>query len=538
MNTKTRIETPLRRALSAHTLPLVAMMLALGCLPGCTGSDSPDITPPRITSGPTIQMDPNGNTPLAGVLSVSTSEPTRIVLDIDYEGDGHTIEFDGFSNDHSLPVLGLHPDETHTIVVMAIDRAGNETTDDTVLMVTTGPLPEDFPELVTEVSSPGEMEPGVTLFAARGFLIILDGTGEVVWYHRVGLPGGPDRDVRRLPNGNLLLLLSFSRIIEIDMLGGLVQTWSSILPGDAEEDSTPVDANAFHHEVFGMENGNLLTLSMEVRDIDHFPTSDSDPLAPTATTPVGGDVVVEFQRDGTIVNKWPLLDMLDPLRIGYDAVFDLNRFFLVFPDIEGVIADWTHGNAVIHDPSDDSIVVSARHQDAVFKFSRLTGELIWILGPHENWDPEGFGDLLLEPTNPGEFFWPYHQHAPVFTPEGNILIFDNGNYRASPFDAKLPADMNFSRAVEYEIDVEDMEITQVWSYGQFAEATIFTPFIGDADYMTATGNVLITFGGIITPMLNARIVEVTHETPAEVVFEVHIVDSIVYRSERLPRLYP
>jgi len=46
---------------------------------------------------------------------------------------------------------------------------------------------------------------------------------------------------------------------------------------------------------------------------------------------------------------------------------------------------------------------------------------------------------------------------------------------------------------------------------------------------------LITFGGIRqgTP----RIIEVTHTTPAEKVFDLSL-DSVVSRSERLPSLYP
>jgi len=73
-----------------------------------------------------------------------------------------------------------------------------------------------------------------------------------------------------------------------------------------------------------------------------------------------------------------------------------------------------------------------------------------------------------------------------------------------------------------------------------------------------TGNVLITFGAIRTdengmPTENVgnskgavRLIEVTHTSPAEKVFELSIVDPSpdidfgwqTYRSERLPSLYP
>jgi len=195
--------------------------------------------------------------------------------------------------------------------------------------------------------------------------------------------------------------------------------------------------------------------------------------------------------------------------------------------------DWAHANAVIHDPSDDSLIVSLRHQDAVIKISRQTGELIWILGPHENWDPVEFGKYLLTPIVDELFFFQYHQHAPMITQDGNLLIFDNGNFRASPFDPVLPDEENFSRAIVYSIDETTYEVDIVWEHGQFADEILYTSFVGDADELPLTKNVLIAFGGIQP----ARLIEVTHTTPSEVVFDLSITSNFTYRSERLSSLY-
>jgi len=139
-----------------------------------------------------------------------------------------------------------------------------------------------------------------------------------------------------------------------------------------------------------------------------------------------------------------MLDILDPFRINYSSLLVLYDGF--FESVFGEqleTRDWSHGNAVVHDPADDSIVVSLRHQDAVVKFSRQTGELKWILGPHENWDMEQFGEFLLTPLSEDEFFFQYHQHAPDITDEGTILIYDNGNNRASPFDLTLSENFTY-----------------------------------------------------------------------------------------------
>jgi hypothetical protein len=170
--------------------------------------------------------------------------------------------------------------------------------------------------------------------------------------------------------------------------------------------------------------------------------------------------------------------------------------------------------------------------------------------------PSGWGQrwrpYLLDPV--GEGLYPFHQHAATLTPQRTLLMFDNGKYRALPYAPKMPAEESFSRAVEFAIDEQAMEFREVWSYGGRPGEIFFTPFLGEADWLPVRGHVLITDGGrvrtpdgrpAVHPAMGqkwARVLEVTHETPADVVFEVVIDDPsrgwTVYRSERLPSLYP
>ena len=136
----------------------------------------------------------------------------------------------------------------------------------------------------------------------------------------------------------------------------------------------------------------------------------------------------------------------------------------------------------------------------------------------------------------------------MVTSQGTILLFDNGNNRASPFDEPIRPSDNFSRAVEYAINESTMEVTEVWEYGEFTDEPLFAGFLGDADMLPLTGNVLVTYGGIRTRQgkLVGRLIEVTHTTPGEKVFDLAIVDPTseaangwnIYRSERLRSLYP
>jgi arylsulfate sulfotransferase len=191
------------------------------------------------------------------------------------------------------------------------------------------------------------------------------------------------------------------------------------------------------------------------------------------------------------------------------------------------------------------VVVSLRHQDAVIKLDRTTGRLIWILGDPAGWRPP-WSRALLQPE--GNITWPYHQHAPEWTPQHTLLMFDNGNFRHRPFDGK--PDNSYSRAVEFAIDEVRHTVKEVWSYDSDYGVPFFSGALGDADFLPETGNVLITDGFRVTPGQPAdrwgRIIEVTHTKTPQRVFELIVRDRFqpplngwrIYRSERLPTLYP
>ena len=186
------------------------------------------------------------------------------------------------------------------------------------------------------------------------------------------------------------------------------------------------------------------------------------------------------------------------------------------------LRDWSHSNSVEYDPSDDSILVSVRHQDAVVKIDRETGRLVWILGAHDHWQ-EPWSSHLQEPQ--GDLEWQFHQHGVSLTGDGTIVMFDNGNHRASVFQSPMPIRRSYSRAVEFAVDQEAMRVSQVWAFGGKGVGRYFSRFISDAVWLPGTGNVLITDGGrqddesgIASTKGDrrrwARILEVTRTDPA------------------------
>lgn len=487
-----------------------------------------------FTSSPTLTGTTNA--PLAGNLQAATDVPSRISVSVN---DGTTVwthDFLDYGANHSLTLLGFKANRTNVVTVVARDRNQNAVTADQPVTFVTGPLPGDFSKLVLLTNQPARMEPGYTLFrlvnntAGSAYLTMVDNSAEVVWYSGVA----STLDVRQLANGDLFIPLA-TNFVEINMLGNTVNSWN--VPS-----SLVIDA----HDGVPTDHGTILYINDATRVVANFPTSSTDPNAPPQTANVLCNQIIEISAtNSAVLNTWSLIDMLQPTRIDY-LTFTIHSF---------LGWDCEHANAVIEDPRDGSIIVSMRHQDAVIKFTRA-GQLKWILGPHENWNAQ-FQPYLLTPVGT-PFEWNYAQHAPIITPQGTLLVYDDGNFRASPFDASVADSDNHTRAVEYSINEQTMEVSQVWDYGRTNSERIFTDRVGNADWLPQSGNVLVTFGNVdyvngATPSAIApsatmlRIKEVTHDDTPEVVFDMAAFDysntvptyrgTFAYRSHRIPDLY-
>jgi hypothetical protein len=420
-----------------------------------------------------------------------------------------------------------------TVTLWEKSQASTTVTD--VVTFVTAPLPASFPKITLLTANPGSMEPGYTLFrlvvnnAFIGYLTIINNQGEVVWYST----RNSSHDFRQLSDGNFMMGLP-DGFDEVDILGETLQTYPTA-------DGFAADA----HENLPTDRGTILYISELSTNVTNFPSSATNSAAPPLDADVGYDWVVEVSTNsGALVGQWNLFDMLDPRRTSY----------LTF--VEDAFGwDNHHGNALFEDPKDGGIITSLRNQNAVIKFTR-DGQLKWILGTHDNWAAD-FQKYLLTPV--GEpFEWQWGQHAMKVTPQGTLMLYDDGNYRASPFDASVPDAQNYSR-VEYEINEDTMEVRQVWEYGKKSPEVFFTAFAGDVEWLPKTEHVLVDFSAVsyingqhpsaaAPNATEARIQEVTHDANPEVVWDISIFDPTnmstnytgnwVYRARRIADIYP
>jgi hypothetical protein len=511
-----------------------------------------------------IVQDPSGHAPLTALLTFTTDAPATATLVIESAGrETITHTFAGKPGTaHSLMVLGMVSNAKHTVHAELKD-AGGVAAKTQVFDIQTPPLPEEFPPLSVSTARPKRMEPGVTMIplmrwppgaepdAKFGLLVAVNAQGEIVWYYK---PDHQVFDPVALLDGNFAYLSDRNAgvLYEVDMLGQVVRQWhSSGIPKEVPATSIPIAADTFHHTFEQMPNGDFLLLSTEVRHFDAFPSSETVAPSPTAPADVIGDIIMEAAPDGKIVRQFKLFDLINPMRIGFDSLgtgFYQHAYEKV---LKTPGKDWSHTNSVFYDPATDSAILSSRHLDFVYKINMKTGQLAWILGNHDDWT-EAEQKLLLTPKG-DHFAWQYHQHAAKLTPQGTILLFDNGNYRARPGQTRQTPEESYSRVVEFKVDEAAMTVEQVWSYGEAPADRFHSPFICDVDWLPKSGNVLVTDGGRVKdkdgkPSVNifaghhwVRIIELTHDTTPAKVWEMVIDDPrvgwAVFRAERVPSLY-
>ena len=507
------------------------ILLSLGTLAGCKSISSVRSNDtetasevPEFTTLPTISENPNPKVPLAAVLQFEASEPVETTIQVSDGEHEWNLKFDEtHDSTEGLPVIGMRPDRTHSIKVIIRDADGNEISTQESLEFTTPAITyntETFPPLDVRTSQPEKMEPGVTMLSVRrnkpvlgkkeirsfnqgfGMLLAVDAAGEPVWFYQ---QDSRISDFELLDNGNIAYLTQDYRLIEIDLLGNTVNTWWATGRPQGETKGIPITTDTLHHDINQLTDGNLVVLGTEQRTIENYYTSETDPNAPRATQQVMGDLIIEFEKDGTVVWDWNSFDFLDPFRIGYETFKGYwNR--RGFPNT----VDWTHANNLVYDDKDNSLLLSSRYLSAIMKIDRETGELIWILG-----DPAGWSEKLqdkiftLEGEASGKTRWFYHQHSPEPSHNGTVLLFDNGSYQAFPFEPPAEPAQTYSRAVEYEIDEANRRIKQVWTSEIPGEEKVISFAMGDVDALPNTDNILLSEGWLLP---NDKVAELTWET--------------------------
>lgn len=404
---------------------------------------------------------------------------------------------------HILPVLGLYPSQINTVVIELSD--GSSTT----LSINGGDLPELTQKVDKIFTTPEYMGDNLMFVSAAGKSLPAgyDHKGDCRWT----LAENFVFDMKRAKNGNLLCgSYRYSRvpyhatgICEITMAGKIIKEYR--LPGN------------YHHDQFEMEDGNLLVLTQDF----HRDTVE--------------DLVVLIDRDtGEIIRTWDIRGLY-PMDVGKSGSWSEQ--------------DWFHCNAVWYDKKTNSLSLSGRHQDIIINIDYDSGQLNWMLGDPEGWPEELVEKYFFTPVGGGDFDWQYEQHACMILPDGDVMCFDNGHWRAKSKENYLKNKDNFSRGVRYRIDTDKMTIEQVWQFGKERGRHFYSPYIcnveyyGEGHYMVHSGGIGYVDGETSEHLLPAFLDpnDPTHEQKSITVeliddvlmYEMHL-PSQFYRAEKLP----
>ena len=300
------------------------------------------------------------------------------------------------------------------------------------------------------------------------------------------------------------------RYVKYDLMGR--EIWNRRLP---------ISYNDFSHSLDPAQNGHffLRVASSNVK------------LANGQNVRTVRDVIAEVDHDGYVVDEFRLFDILDPYRSDVIKALDQGAVCLNidaskagktlseedikklnesdhYGDIAGtgIGRNWAHVNSVDYDPTDDSIIISSRHQSAIIKIGR-DKKVKWILGAPRGWKGD-FAAKVLKPVDhegkpiactdaacEGEFDWTWTQHT-AFRIDAKskpgivyLTAFDNGDARGMEQPA-LP-EMKYSRAVVYKVDEKAGTVEQIWTYGKERGHDWFSPVTSLTEYHADKNSIFV-----------------------------------------------
>ncbi|MBI4534652.1 MAG: aryl-sulfate sulfotransferase [Ignavibacteriae bacterium] len=395
--------------------------------------------------------------------------------------DQRTSVYQLFGSPVEIPLLGLKPQTTYRCRAVAVYADGSVSPGRTKTF-TTGSLPSDLPRFSITVH--GSPLPGFVMFGTistaetrKYYAMIVDDAGRVVWYRKFN---GSIVDFQKQPGGTYTAFISSTvelpRFFEFDRLGTVLRDYYA--SGGVETGPHELRVIRTEHYLFGIEHR-----VMDLRSIGG------------RSNAIVRGIVVEHMNAGMPVLRWNSFDHF----LVVDAAPDI--------DLTGQNVNPWHGNAIEID-RDGHLLVSFRNLDEITKINGQAGEIIWRLGGRNNQFT-----FINDPLNGFS-----HQHGIRRLPNGNIILFDNGNLHTPPL----------SRPVEYRLDEEAKTAELVWEYRHNPPLHGFA--LGFAQRLD-NGNTLITYG------TEPRIIEVdpTGEKRWELVLDDP--SHFAYRAFRIDSLY-
>ncbi|MEI7667584.1 MAG: aryl-sulfate sulfotransferase [Erysipelotrichaceae bacterium] len=469
-----------------------------------------------MMANPYIIVDPYNQNPLSALVIFNADDAEEYTVTVVSEHAYASVvsSVSKESGRVELAIIGLYAGINNTILIQSTKQVVE-------LHILTESLPQDFQTYQLITSKPEKMEPGFTLFSAcfnHSYTALLDQDGAVrAYFSNTEMAHGTS--IITLKNGHLLATGDETKQVPYNMTSLWEFNWLGKI---YQEYEIP---NGVHHDISELPNGDILAVS---NNKNMFETGTRE------------DVTIIIDHSSGIVKKeYDFRMILDEHRTPF------NNFH---PDILNVLnIDWMHTNAAIYDETNNWLIVSSPTQSEVVAIDVDTNQIQWILGPHEGYDGSSayLAQYLLTPKG-ANFEWQWAQHHPMILPDFDhdpdtmdLLMLDNGQAKSFYEESSVLPQDNYSRAVHYRIHLTDRTVEQIWEYGKERGNELYSTFLGDANYLPTTENVLITFGGQLKQdgitvdkivegvlgniIIHSTVVEVSKTS--EVVYEVKVLNN-------------
>ncbi len=454
---------------SFHNESILVQGSASGLHPGSLHLTSDDKT---LVFAPYQPFTPSETVEVAirnGIHTIDGLRLEPITYTFSVSHNREQISFDSRSGEHLVELLPQEPVE--------MERAAGGLNE-----LDEYDLPPDFPE-VTIVSS-NNPDPGLLLICRKGlandgrmYLMGLTNEGEVEFY-LTQEDGADCFDIQ--PSGDLSWFHPPSSSFHVmDTTYTIRDTWQC-------GNGYTADLHEFRH----LPNGHSFLMAYDPQVVDMseiVPGGQENAI-------VIGLVLQELDPEHEVIFQWRSWDHFEIT----DAADWLSLL--------GGNIDYVHGNA-IEVETDGSLLLSSRHLEEITKIDGETGEIIWRLG--------GDNNQFTFMQDPYQFSC---QHDIRRLPNGNITLFDNGNYH----------NPHTTRALEYELDEDNMVAELVWSYTD--PTGLLSSAMGSMQRLP-NGNTLIGWGMRDDPNGTPEWVEINSQ--GDVAFQVAFQNTeFPYRSRR------
>ena len=212
------------------------------------------------------------------------------------------------------------------------------------------------------------------------------------------------------------------------------------------------------------------------------------------------NIIQEQDKEKNVVFEWRNIDYI-PIT---DSDLDLTASRINYGTINAFDVDY-----------DDNLLVSFRNHSEIMKINRGTGEVMWRMG-----GPSGEFTYIGEHEENAPY---YHsrQHNIRRRPNGNITMFDNGEFHTPPY----------SRAVEYSLD-EVNKVATVVSEWRYPNGNIFCVTAGNAESLS-NGGWFIGYGVPNPQFVKRNAVEV--HSDGSIALELSLPTGVLaYRAYKFP----